>query len=138
MNWGHGLTLSFIGFAGFIIFMAVKSFDENIDLVTEDYYRQELNYQQRIDQIQQTKTQGMEAKIALTDELLELTFRHAPEKGEVHLYRPSDSQYDRHFKLSQAANMAFDRSDLQKGYYILKISWEAGGQTYYQEKGIVL
>lgn len=138
MNWGHGLTLSFIGFAGFIIFMAVKSFDQNIDLVTEDYYRDELNYQQRIDQIQQTKAQGMEAKVELKEDLLELTFPNAPDKGEAHLYRPSDSQFDKRFQLSQAKTMAFDRTNLLKGYYILKISWEAGGQTFYQEKGIVL
>lgn len=138
MNWGHGLTLSFIGFAGFIIFMAVKSFDQNIDLVTEDYYREELNYQERINQIQQTKAQGMEAKVVLTDGLLELTFPNAPDKGEAHLYRPSDSQFDKRFQLSPAETMAFDRSDLLKGYYILKISWEARGQTFYQEKGIVL
>lgn len=138
MNWGHGLTLSFIGFAGFIIFMAVKSFDQNIDLVTEDYYREELNYQQRIDQIQQTKAQGMEAEVELSDGLLVLTFPSAPDKGEAHLYRPSDSQFDQRFQLSQAATMAFDRTDFLKGYYILKISWEAEGQAYYQEKGIVL
>ena len=138
MNWGHGLTLSFIGFAGFIIFMAVKSFDQNIDLVTEDYYRDELNYQQRIDQIRETKAQGMEAKVVLTKGLLELTFPIAPEKGEAHLYRPSDSGFDKHYQLSQVESMAFDRTELLKGYYVLKISWEVDGQTFYQENRIVL
>ena len=138
MNWGHGITLSFVGFAGFIIFMAVKSFDQNIDLVTEDYYRAELTYQERIDQIQQTKAKGMEVTVQVSDDLLELTFPKAPQQGEAHLYRPSDSQYDRHFKLISQETMSFDRSGLLKGYYILKVQWEAEGETFYQEKGIML
>ncbi len=138
MNWGHGLTLSFIGFAGFILFMAVKSFDQNIDLVTEDYYREELNFQKRIDQIERTRTNDMEARVQLTSSQLQLTFPQAPEQGEAHLYRPSDSQFDKYFQLRKAQKMTFDRSDLKKGYYILKIRWEIDGQKFYQEKGIVL
>ena len=138
MNWGHGLTLSFVGFAAFIIFIAVKSFDQNIDLVTEDYYREELAYQQRMDQINVTKDQGMEVAIVIGEQLLEFTFPKSPETGEAYLYRPSDSQFDRHIKLSRNKVLTYDRSNLQKGYYILKISWQAEGQTYYQEKGIIL
>lgn len=138
MNWGHGITLSFIGFAGFIVFMAVKSFDQNIDLVTEDYYREELAYQQRIDQIRMTQDMDMVVEVNVSDQLLELTFPKAPEKGQAHLYRPSDSQYDKYFKLVNEEKMSFDRTGMQKGYYILKIQWEIEGEKYYQEKGVIL
>ncbi|WP_338039248.1 FixH family protein [Maribacter litopenaei] len=51
-NWGTGIVLAFIGFIGFILFFVVRMSTDNRanhDLVTEDYYRQELAYQKEID-----------------------------------------------------------------------------------------
>ena len=48
INWGTGIVLAFIGFISFIMYFVVnmntnKKYDH--DLVTEDYYKQELEFQ---------------------------------------------------------------------------------------------
>ncbi len=42
MNWGYRVALLYISFAGLIIFLVTKSVNEKVDLVTPDYYAQEL------------------------------------------------------------------------------------------------
>ena len=50
-NWGTKIALSFVGFCGLMIFMTVKSFNTDFHLVTEDYYAEELQYQDHIDRV---------------------------------------------------------------------------------------
>ena len=39
MNWGKGVTIAFVLFVGFIMFMVVGAFRQNFDLVADDYYK---------------------------------------------------------------------------------------------------
>ncbi len=51
-NWGTGIVLAFIGFIGFIMYFIVSMHTDtkyDHDLVTEDYYKQELEFQNDID-----------------------------------------------------------------------------------------
>ena len=138
MNWGHGLTISFILFAGFMAWLVVGSFRQNIDLVTDEYYQAELQYQNRIDEIQ-NNTESTKVTVVQNEENIELQFPTAPQEGKVHLYRPSNSQYDRHFAVSQGADQAIiELEGLVKGYYILKMTWVTDGKSYYQEKGVFI
>ena len=49
LNWGHKLTIVFIAFAAFIFFLIYKTTQSHFDLVSKDYYKDELAYQQVID-----------------------------------------------------------------------------------------
>ncbi len=137
MNWGHGLTLAFIAFAGLMIFMTVKSFQQNIDLVTEDYYREELAYQSRIDQIENSKA-GNQVEIVEEGKEIYLNFPVTPESGRIHMYRPSDQRLDKLFDLSLAKNETISSQGMVPGYYILKLNWSDQKQEYYQEKGLFI
>lgn len=138
MNWGHGLTLSFIAFAGLMIFMAVKSFQQNIDLVTEDYYQAEIKYQQRIDEIENVDINSA-VNIHQFDQYIQLVFKETPESGSVHLYRPSDSQFDQNFNITDLeSSMVIPLEGVTTGLYVLKISWESRGKKYYQQKHVTI
>ena len=50
MNWGNSIILTFVLFASFVIYLVVQTFRASTDLVAEDYYAQEINYQQKIEQ----------------------------------------------------------------------------------------
>ena len=50
MNWGFKILMLYAAFVGMIIFLVFRTAHENIDLVTEDYYQQELAFQNKIDQ----------------------------------------------------------------------------------------
>lgn len=49
MNWGHKIIIVFILFAAGILTLVTKSMHTRIDMVTPDYYAEELKYQQVID-----------------------------------------------------------------------------------------
>ena len=46
-HWGYGIALFFTAFVVFILTAVFTSTKENIHLVTEDYYAEELAYQKR-------------------------------------------------------------------------------------------
>jgi hypothetical protein len=50
-NWGTGIVLAFIGFISFIMYFIIIMMTDNTydhDLVTENYYKQELEFQNDI------------------------------------------------------------------------------------------
>ena len=52
INWGTGIVLAFIAFISFIMYFVIQmNTDDRADheLVTTDYYKKELAYQQEID-----------------------------------------------------------------------------------------
>ena len=138
MNWGHKITIVFIAFAAMMIYMVVTSYQANVDLVTEDYYLQELNYQDQIDKKQNVKADQKEVRYELTQAGLELYFppgANEPLTGIIHMYRPSEADLD------QKLDIATDSTGIQiigpkqlvPGKYVLKIDWQEGGTPYYQE-----
>src|SRR5688500_5500774 len=48
-NWGHKLTIGFMAFATMIIYLVVQSMHTKYDLVSKEYYKEEMHYQQVID-----------------------------------------------------------------------------------------
>lgn len=48
-NWGKSITIIIISFMGFILFMAFKTSNTKSDLNAKDSYKQEVNYQSKID-----------------------------------------------------------------------------------------
>ena len=50
MNWGYKILMVYVIFIAGILLLVFKSSSQNQDLVTEDYYEQELKYQQKIDE----------------------------------------------------------------------------------------
>ncbi|WP_372975684.1 FixH family protein [Muriicola sp.] len=70
LNWGTGIVLAFVGFIGFILFFVVRmSLDDrsNHDLVTEDYYKKELVFQQDIDAMKKAKALSYPPRVEKTE-----------------------------------------------------------------------
>lgn len=139
MNWGYKITFTFVLFGALIIYMVVKSFQQNIDLVTEDYYQAELQYQEKIDKIENTNTLKKKISARLDDGGLIVVFPdHVPlEKieGEIQVYRPSHASGDKIYTvtLDTNYNQLIKYNDLIPGQYKLKIDWTDGIKPYFQE-----
>ena len=85
INWGTGIVLAFIGFISFILYFVVRmSTDDsaNHDLVTEEYYKKELSYQQEIDASKTATEMDANLKVEKTDKGLVVYFpeRFDPKK----------------------------------------------------------
>lgn len=143
MNWGHKITLVFIAFVGLMAYMVYQSFQVNIDLVAEDYYQQELEYQQTIDKMKNTQQLGQPISFKQENQQLIVQFPDLFEQqldGEINLFRPSDARFDVNTKitLDQNHRQSISTAELAKGYYKVKLDWKDGKKAYYHEESIYI
>lgn len=128
-----------VGFATF------SSFD-TVDLVTNDYYRQEIVYQQQIERIKSSKTLTHPLSWYYDRELESLTFQFPDSlrpdkiKGRFHFFRPSDSMQDRFEAIYVDSNnrQYFSTQDLSRGFWRIKIAWTDGMREYYEEVAVFI
>lgn len=142
-NWGYTLTVVFIAFAAHISYMVYKCTQEKFDLVSADYYNQELRYQDKIDgaknaqklnAVTLTQTSGSVC-LQLPQQLDSKTVT-----GEVWLYCPANAALD--FKHTLQVNkdgcMLIDKKNLAPVTYTAKISWQSGDTKYYNEQKLAV
>ena len=56
MNWGNKIAIAYSSFVIFMVILVISCVKQNgIFLVSEDYYKQEIQYQDRIDNISNTR-----------------------------------------------------------------------------------
>ncbi|MEQ9468047.1 MAG: FixH family protein [Ekhidna sp.] len=139
MNWGKGIVLAFICFAAFIGYMVVRSFQEDFDLVAEDYYAQEINYQQKLDKLSNTAEDGLSVSVKQNMEDVILEFPDQA-SGKIDFYHPSRKLFDRSFniELSKENIQRIAKSDLVPGSYRVNISWRSNEEDYYQQSSIYI
>ena len=141
MNWGNRIVVAFVIFIAFILYMVVVAFQQDFDLVAEDYYAQEINFQDKMDQIANLEDLGEKVSVNIGDKSIILTFPKDQEPiGEIHFYHPSREIFDK--KLPIAMNSEniqnIERGELVSGNYRVNISWESGGKEYFQQEKIYL
>jgi nitrogen fixation protein FixH len=142
MNWGNRIVLTLVLFVGLIVTLVVISMNQEIGLVADDYYVQELAYQDQIDRMQNVKDLNVQPKIVSDKQTntVVLTIKDKQLEGEVHFFRPSDAALDRKFKLQLDVNgqQQFNTSDFEKGLWKVKINWKEAGEQYYSEHILIL
>lgn len=145
--WPYAIVAAFVLFAGYIGFMVQQAMRTSVDLVSPDYYQQELRYQQRMESV--ARTAALPAPVVITHEAathrlkLELpaSLSGQPIAGTLHFFRPSDQQLD--FKLPFAptgapAQLELNTSQLQPGLWRLRVDFTAGNQPYFLEKELTI
>lgn len=143
-NWGHGVTIGFTLFVIYILSFVYRSFNENIDLVAEDYYAQEVVFQDRIDETQNAKIYADLISATKIDAQVILEFPKEFQtngfEGEVHFFRPSDKSLDLKFplELNDDAQVMFPSQLFKTGRYEVKIHWSMGGENFYLAKQVCL
>lgn len=141
MDWGKGILLTIIGFVILIMTMVVFSVRmDGIELVTENYYEEEIKYQNQIEKA--SNAAGLEqVAILFHPEQQELQLRLAKgAKGTLWLFRPSEALLDQKIELdfSKDKEQFISLKDLKAGYWKVMLSWQQEGKAYYEEKKIHL
>ncbi|NND61676.1 MAG: FixH family protein [Flavobacteriaceae bacterium] len=145
INWGTGLVIGMAIFIGFIMFFVIKmSTDDKYshDLVTEDYYKKDLAYQEEIDAEQNSKdlSENISGERVSNGWLLRFpaSFDPARVEGTVFLYRPSNEQLDFDFPLVlSGSNLLIPDKRLLDGRWNITVSWEYDGKKYMYKESIV-
>ena len=144
-NWGTGIVIAFIGFIGFIMYFVInmntnKKYDH--DLVTEDYYKQELEFQKDINKEKNAHTLAKNISWEKTENGLIITFPETLKAkditGKVFLYRPSNKQFDFETDISLSNhNLLIPDKRLLGGRWNIKVDWQYNGKSYLYKKEIV-
>jgi len=142
MNWGKSIVVVFILFAGFIGTMVVLMSRERIDLVRDDYYQDELTYQQHIDRVGNTARLTTPLKMTYQEDRQQVTFVLADSlrRGEISFYRPADRQQDFRVLIpaQHAVRQVVPTARLARGYWRVKVTWTDGQRDYYTENELFL
>lgn len=143
MNWGKSIILAFVIFVAFIATLVTVCMRQDVDLVTKEYYKEELVYQSQIDRMAHTAM--LEHKPVLRIEggyILKVSYPdfHRLSSGVLELFRPSDPSLDKEFELSRTSNGAqyFSTKGMNRGMYRARMRWTMDGQDFFIEQIIHL
>ena len=145
MNWGVKITLAFIVFVLIMITMVIISVKQDVNLVAEDYYKQEIAYESQIERIKNTNNLAFPPEISFNKETNRLLISFSSvlanriRSGEVLLYRPSDHKKDvkAQLILDDSNQLVISMAGRKKGLWKIKLNWNDGELEYYDEKRIV-
>lgn len=136
------VALFVAGTAGLIVLAAAHK----SDLVSADYYEQEIGYQNRMDSLDRAHQLGAAAAVSYDAARRQITVslpvdhvRHTV-TGQVQLYRPSAAGLDRQFKLEPDPNgvQAIDAADLSRGLWKVRVLWQVGAEDFFLEQSITV
>lgn len=143
MSWGTKLTLVFIGFVGLMATLVYKSFNTHFDLVTKDYYGEELRYQEVIDG--KANAEAMEEQVTLEQQQSNVvisfpaSMQQADIKGEVWLYFPNNAKFDQRIPLQlENGIQTIPIALLSSGNYEARVQWIYNGQPFYKIHQLVI
>jgi nitrogen fixation protein FixH len=144
-RWPSAIITVFVLFAGYIGYMVQQALRTSVDLVSPDYYQQELVYQQRMETV--ARTAALPAPVELTyhaeaQELrLQLPAALAGQalQGQMHFFRPSDQKLDFVLPLlPTAGQQRISTAAMQPGYWRVRLDFTASKQPYFIEQEVVV
>ena len=141
MDWGKGILLTIIAFVGFIMTLVVISVrQDDIHLVTENYYEKEIKYQ---DQINREKSAaGLDREVLVFDSQTKTMVLDLPVgvKGSLQFFRPSDARLDQELSIDilQEGKTSVPLEKLKSGYWRVQLTWTENGVDFYKEEKISL
>ncbi|NRD23947.1 FixH family protein [Winogradskyella litoriviva] len=138
INWGTAIVIAFVCFISFIMYFVISMSTNkkyNHDLVVEDYYGEELQFQDDIDKEEHSKTLSTNISWKKTNKGIEISFPKNLDykniEGKVFLYRPSNKQLDFETPISLSNhNLLIPDKRLLDGRWNIKIDWQYNNNSY--------
>lgn len=141
LNWGNSLLLFFIFYVAILMVVLFKSFGLKQELVMENYYEHDLQFQKRLDQISNRKTLEKDLQIYFDhdENIVKLDFGNQQNlaSAEVNFYNAADKSADRKKELSLVDSKQIvdvPIPDLKPGKYDIQVTWNDDQKSYYKEQ----
>jgi hypothetical protein len=145
LNWGSGIAIFYSLFVVVMITMVVKSTQNKVHMVQDNYYEKDLNYEE----FRQKRQNGMAYQSLLdinynqSDSKILISFPEqlADAKGELKLFRPSNQFLDINYPIQLDSNgqMYIQLKDnMVRGKWRVMLDWQFAGTDYYNEETIVI
>ncbi len=143
MNWGKGITLFMTGFVLFMGYLTYRAFNVDFDLVADDYYAQEIAYEQRITEMRNVSSLSVQPTVSVNGAYITVQLPAGQAEnltGEVYFYDPIGREGDRTFAIDTDSNgaMDFPTELFSPQRYQVKVSWVHADTPYFFETPIDL
>jgi nitrogen fixation protein FixH len=143
--WPIAIVAYFAIFITFIVGFIVFATRQHVDLVRNDYYEEEVHFQQQLERIQRTREQGgsMALRYDKASQCVTLSLpaaRAHEASGIIHFYRPSDATLDQEVQLALATDgtQQVDARKLRRGLWKVRVQCLMDGQEYFFDQALVV
>lgn len=144
VSWGTGIVITFIVFMVITLSTVVYLMNQDVDLVSDNYYERGIKYQQQIDKLERTSLLEEKPSISYDGDVVAIAFPSNLVKreltGEIYCYRPSSPSLD--FKvimqLDEDGKQIIPVEKLEKGYWRFMLDWKFDGKDYFNEEVIFI
>lgn len=139
-NWGVGITLTIIVFTIISLLFIYFAFNQDINLVRDDYYEAEVQFNEKLETIKRTKKLTEELKIKLIPNFISLQFPteigDQEISGTIFLYRPSDEKLDFELpiEIDSSKNQLIPTDKMITGQWKIQVDWTADTNRYFNNK----
>lgn len=140
-HWGAGIFILYGIFVLGILSMVAFYMGQDVQLISKEYYDDEIRYQNKIEKLKRTYALKDEVTFKAIDEKVKISFPetiHEKISGEIVFFRPSDNKYDFREKLDIDSNgvQIVNFHGKRKGMWKVELSWKAGSDEYLSEETI--
>lgn len=143
IGWGWKVGLLYSSFVAMMIVLVIASNKQEFDLVSKDYYKDEISYQQVLDanrnQVGLAGTLTISANETTVKIGFPAEFHGKAITGKIYFYSVVQNDWDKTFPILAEENaVIIDRSLLQHTNYKVKINYRVDDKDYYLENDLNL
>ncbi len=135
MSWGNKLVIVFLVFAGLMATLVYNAVTTKFELVSIDYYKDELRYQEKIDGAANAAEAG---KMILAQDTSTITIalpaslQTSQLKGEAWFYCKTNAKHDMRMPVQiENGSFVIDKKSFSKDSYELKLQLSVKNKQYY-------
>jgi hypothetical protein len=141
-SWMYGIIGACVAFATLMISFGIMASHHHFDLVVTDYYKEEINYQKRINKINNYNglANKPEIKVDTVQKKLSILFpgynAGNPATGRICLYRPDNQKMDDTLALVPDTKGQIDLNleKYRRGKWKMQVEWQQDAKAYFLEK----
>ena len=143
--WPIGIMAFFAVALVFLVTYIIWASYQREDLVAENYYDNEVRFQQQLDQMNRTQPLAAQIEVAydavLHNIVITLPAAQAVNAvGQISLSRPSDASLDRSLPLAVNSNgvQQLDAKSLPNGLWKIRVKWTTGSEEFFIERTVIV
>ncbi|HIP48027.1 MAG TPA: hypothetical protein EYG92_03560 [Lutibacter sp.] len=138
LNWGQSIAVVlflFVIFIGSFVYKTLFVSEYDHALVSKEYYKEEMHYQEEIDRLENASKLNENIEIDTNSNGITIQFPSSMDYKEItahlKLMYNTDTSFDieKEIKLDSLSFQISDK-DLVKGRYLLKLIWEINENSY--------
>jgi nitrogen fixation protein FixH len=142
--WPTAIVVYFVGFISCLVTFGIWVARQNVELVSRNYYAEEIQFQRRLDQMGRAKRVEEEIVVDHEDEAILVRFstKNADlnPSGVIDFYRPSQASRDFTVPLAldSSGGQRIESRNLGAGLWKVRLRWTVGGEEFYVERRVIL